>query len=149
MTNQVEEALLSAYLITRFPNAERHVHVRLGALPDISIPGLDPIKARRLAMPGLPEIDAVVVQGGLTYLIEAKVAKEWDCLGKMLIYRYLLPQTAGWENVDMTKVIPLLVLGRATAALKNCASVMGVSVDVFSIPAVEQILTYGYPSQQK
>lgn len=137
--------MLTSYLMDRFAGGKWWTHVRLGALPDIVIPGLDVVKARRLAMPGLPEIDAVAVLGTDVFLIEAKIWKEWDNLGKMLCYRWLLPQTAGWEAVDMTKVKMLLVMCRATTALKNCAAAMGVLVDVYNTQTTALLLQNGYP----
>jgi hypothetical protein len=145
MGRPLEEEMLTSYLMDRFQGGKWWVHVRLGALPDIQIPGLDVAKARLLAMPGLPELDAIAVLGADVYLIEAKVLKEWDNLGKMLVYKWLLPQTAGWEAVNMATVKMLLVLCRASQALKNCAVAMGVLVDVYNTPATAAFLQTGYP----
>jgi len=100
-------------------------------------------------MPGLPEIDAIVVDGEAIYMIEAKVAKEWENLGKMIIYRELLPQTPGWENVDVSKIRPLLVMAKASPLLKQVAERFGVEVDTYMTERAYEVLTKGWPSQQK
>jgi len=149
MGDPLEEEMLVKYLAKRFTHTEVHTHVRLGSPPQISIPGLDPEKARRMAMPGLPEVDAVVVENGAVYLIEAKVAKEWENLGKMLIYRALLPETPGWEGVDVDKIRPLLVMAKASPLLQQVAKKFGVEVDTYMTERAYEILTKGYPSQRR
>jgi len=149
MGNPLEEEMLVKYLAKRFKGTEIHTHVRLGSPPQISIPGLDPEKARRMAMPGLPEIDAIVIENGSVYMIEAKVAKEWENLGKMLIYRALLPETPGWEDVDVSKIKPLLVMAKASPLLLEVAKRFGVDVDTYMTERAYEILTKGYPSQRR
>jgi hypothetical protein len=144
----LEEELLVTYINRFFPNAHVFYHVRLGHTPDVPIAGLDAAKSRRLMMPGLPELDAIVIDGTTVYLVEAKVKKEWENLGKMLIYKYLLPKTPGWELVDVSKLKLLLVMGQATDLLKSVAASMGVSVAEYMTPRVREILTLGWPSQR-
>lgn len=144
----LEEEMLVGYITQRFPNAQVWFHVRLGALPNISIPGLDPERARRLGMPTLPEVDAIVRQGSDVWLAEAKLFKEWDNLGKITIYRTLLPKTPGWEQVDMAKVHMLMILGRVSAPLLELAQNLGVEVAVYLTDRAREILVYGFPSQR-
>jgi hypothetical protein len=148
MNQALEEEMLSAYIAATYPQSTVYFHVRIGSIPDIAIPGLDAAATRRLMLPGLPELDAIVLHQGETILIEAKVAKEWDNLGKMLIYRYLLPLTPGWEHVDVSKLKLLMVLGRASPLLKQTAAAMGVSIAVAPTARVTEILTLGFPSQR-
>jgi hypothetical protein len=140
--------MLVAYITAHFPSAHIFYHVRLGSIPNIPIAGLDFAAARRVLSLSLPEVDAIVLNGSDVYLIEAKIAKEWDNLGKMLIYRYLLPITAGWEKVNVAAIKLLMILGRATPLLVSTASAMGVSLVVAPTPRVTEILTLGYPSQR-
>jgi len=149
MGRPLEEEMLVKYLAKRFTGTEVWTHVRLGALPDLKIPGLDPEAARRLAMPGLPEIDAIVVEGEDVYLIEAKVVKEWENLGKMIIYRELLPVTPGWEGVDVRRIKPILVMAKASPLLRQVAQKFGVQVETYMTERAYEILTKGYPSQQR
>jgi len=149
MGHPLEEEMLVKYLAKRFTGTSIYTHVRLGSPPAIEIPGLDPEKARRMLMPGLPEIDAIVVDQGQIYMIEAKVAKEWENLGKMLIYRELLPVTPGWEGVDPTKIRPLLVMARASPLLQQVAKRFGVEVDTYMTERAYEILTKGWPSQRR
>jgi len=149
MGRPLEEEMLVKYLAKRFTGTSIYTHVRLGSPPPIEIPGLDPEKARRMMMPGLPEVDAIVVENGAIWLIEAKVAKEWENLGKMLIYRALLPETPGWEGVDVTKIRPLLVMAKASPLLKQVAERFGVEVDTYMTERAYEILTKGYPSQRR
>jgi len=149
MGDPLEEEMLVKYLAKRFTHTEVHTHVRLGSPPQISIPGLDPEKARRMMMPGLPEVDAIVVDGADIYMIEAKVAKEWENLGKMIIYRELLPQTPGWEGVDVSRIKPLLVMAKASPLLASVAAKFGVQVDTYMTERAYEILTKGYPSQRR
>jgi hypothetical protein len=138
-----EKELLYFYIRDKFPAATVHYSVRLGSIPEINIPGLDVARARALAMVSMPELDAIVISQGVVYLVEAKIWKVWDNLGKMLIYKHLLPQTAGWENVDMSKVIPLMVVARAPEAWAKCAASMGVSFQVYSTPRVQTLIEEG------
>jgi len=137
----LEEELLIKYVMQRWPTAKVWFHVRLGRLPNIEIPGLDPEKARRLAMPGLPEVDAIVVDGPNIYLIEAKVVRVWENLGKMMLYRTLLPQTAGWEGVDVARLKMLMVVARAPPELRAAADAQGILVDQFTTPRIEEFFS--------
>jgi len=140
MGNPLEEEQLVKYVSQRWPAARTWIHVRLGKLPDLEIPGLDPEKARRMALPAMPEIDAIVVDGDLTWLVEAKVVRVWENLGKMILYKTLLPQTPGWEGVDMSKVRLLMVVARAPAELIAAAQAQGVDVEKFTTPRIEEFL---------
>jgi len=149
MGKPLEEEMLVKYLAKKFKGTSIYTHVRLGSPPAIEIPGLDPEKAKRMMMPGLPEVDAIVVEDDKIYMIEAKVAKEWENLGKMIIYRELLPQTPGWEGVDVTKIRPLLVMAKASPLLVEVAKRFGVEVDTYMTERAYEILTKGWPSQRR
>jgi len=140
MGNPLEEEMLVKYVNQRWPGGRTWFHVRLGKLPDLEIPGLDPEKARRLAMPAMPEIDAVVVDGADVWLIEAKVVRVWENLGKMLLYKALLPQTPGWENVDVSKIKLLMVVARAPPELIAAAAAQAVQVEKYTTARIEEFL---------
>jgi len=134
----LEEEMLVKYVMGRWPAAKVWFHVRLGKLPNLEIPGLDPERARRLAMPAMPEIDCIVVDDADIYMIEAKVVRVWENLGKMMLYRNLLPNTPGWENVDLTKVKMLMVVARAPPELIAAATAQGIDVAQYTTPRIEE-----------
>jgi hypothetical protein len=100
-------------------------------------------------MPSLPEVDAVVADGEDVYLVEAKLFKIWENIGKMLIYKTLLPQTPGWENVDVQKLKLVMVVGQVTPDQLQLAQAHNIQVDVFLTDRAREILLYGFPSQRK
>ena len=135
---EFERRYIADYMREKWPRGGYGLNVPLGPIPEslIQTEGLDGAIAK--FRPWRPEIDAVYYSDAGLILIEAKVFKTFDAIGKLRMYNDLVtttPEFRPWYN----KPIQLrLVTPRITQALQLMANALNIIVDVYLTDAVKE-----------
>ena len=147
MANKPREALLLAeYIRAHFPRAHVLYDVPLGGPDQEAVGRYGYEEALALSRPYRPRVDAIIVDGKRLLLVEAKIYRWLDGIGKLPVYRGLVdvtPELArfhGWPKL-MRLLIPF-----TNPSIKYCADVVGVDVTVFSTPALDEYINVELPN---
>lgn len=137
-----ESRLISEYVAQKFPGQRHALSFPLGPEVAMSATQLTQRQRLRISRPWRPEVDALVWMDGVLLLIEAKVAEYMTGLGKLPLYKAIIPQTPelaewrGWE-VRMRLVVP-----RARAWVNVMADAIGAEIDTFEPPWMVDYYNY-------
>lgn len=137
-----ETRMLSEYLLTKFPTYRAAIGFPVG--PEIG-PSQQLIgQGKRLAVsrPWRPEVDALVWFDGVLLLIEAKVMDYFSGLGKLPLYKALIPTTPELAEWRSWEVRMRLVVPRARPWLNSTAEAVGAEIDLFDPPWLRDYYDY-------
>jgi len=93
LRREVEPRWVAEYCSKFYPNDEVRYRCPLGAPPRHLVEEMGLEKALRAFRPYRPEVDALVITKNAIILIEAKVHRYVDGIGKLLVYEALVPDT--------------------------------------------------------
>lgn len=127
-----ETAYLSRWAAGLPKGAQVFYNVRIGRTPG------DPA-LRQVMKSLLKEIDALVLTDGELWLVEAKIVRQDDALGKLKIYRDRLYQDPDWGPVAKGKTLKLVLLTPvAFETFREDAARAGVELVVWPDPEATQ-----------
>ena len=102
-------------------------------------------KGARVYRPWRPEVDALVVLPKEVILIEAKIVRWVDGLAKLPLYKAMLPDTPELEQYRSWPVKMRLVIPFTQANMELTAQRVGVELEQFSTPEIDEYLTNTLP----
>lgn len=140
MGAQRERRLIGEYIAYKFPKSRVIFGCPLGPVPEKLIATLGPRKALRMARGLRPEVDAVIVQNHRLVLVEAKIMKWLDGIAKLPVYKGLVPTTQELQPYRDYEVEMRLCLPWTSETVEEAAKSVGVTVDVFHRPWVDEYL---------
>lgn len=146
MANQLRERLLlQRYIEYRYPQHHVKIGCPLGTVPESLIIEYGRTAALRVARKMRPEVDALVFDGKTLILVEAKIARWVDGLAKLPLYKAMLPDTPELEQYRSWPVKMRLVIPFTQANMELTAQRVGVELEQFSTPEIDEYLTNTLP----
>ena len=139
-TAQVETRLLSEYLLATYSKYSYIISVPLGKLDETLLKTLGYKQAMGLSRPYRPSVDAVVILPNYLIIIEAKVWNILNGLGKLPMYKSLVPFTPELQQYMPREVIMELVVAWTNANLEIMAREAGVTVRVFCPDWMQEVV---------
>lgn len=130
-TRQVETRLVSEYILSRYANFPILYDQGLGPVPDEYLREYGYQKGIGFYDPQRPHVDAIVLLPRHFLLIEAKVWEITPGLGKLPLYKALIPTTPELKQYQPRDVLMELVVGWTKPSLEIMAGSIGVKVVVF------------------
>ena len=141
MGQQRERRLIAEYIVDRFPKARVIYGCPLGPVPQRLIATLGPRKALRMARGLRPEVDALVVQDRRLVLVEAKIQRWIDGIAKLPVYKSLVPTTEELKQYQGYDMEMRLCFPWYSETIEEAAKNLGVVLDVFHKPWIDEYLT--------
>ena len=139
-TRQVETRLVAEYLMSSYSSYTYLTKVPLGVVPESLQADVGYNKALGVMRPFRPEVDAVVVLPNYLVIIEAKVWSVVNGLGKIPLYKTLVPLTPELKQYMPRDIIMELVVGWSYANLEHMAEAAGVRVKVFCPAWLQEVV---------
>ncbi len=136
-TKQVEGPFLSSYILSHYAKFPVMYDQGLGAIPDEYLRKYGTAKAIAMYDPTRMHVDAIVLLPRYFLLIEAKVWEVMMGLGKLPIYKSLVPITPELKQYQPREILMELVVARTNDNLEWSAKDNGVKVVLFSTPGAE------------
>lgn len=130
-SRQVETRMVSEYMLQEYGKYTHMTKVPLGKVPDELMSEMGYKRAVGVTRPFRPEVDAVAILPGALILIEAKVWNVLNGLGKLPMYKSLVPFTPELVQWHHLPVIMELVVGWSNDNLELMARDAGVRVRVY------------------
>lgn len=139
-SRQVETRLVSEYLKENYSEFLFIMKQPLGVVSEDLMRREGYKKALGITRPFRPEVDAVVVLPHYLLIIEAKVWNIVNGLGKLPLYKSLVPITPELKEYMPREVLMQLVVGWSSANLEIMARDQGVEVRVYRPPWLEEVV---------
>jgi hypothetical protein len=136
----IEERMMSEYIGRFLRGANTQIHVRLGMPPGIKIGDPDWQYKRQLMMPMLLEADLLYFQGPVLWILEFKVRRFQEAIGKLLQYKLLIPETPGYQNVKPDNIKLKIVFGRPDPIAANLAKTLGIETEQYEPDWLKQMI---------
>lgn len=140
MSRQVERALIRDYILEKYPDKRVIFGCPLGPAPEKLIATWGAAKALRVARGLRPEVDAVVFEDHTLVLVEAKVTAWMDGLSKLPVYSGLVDTTPELVEYVSWERRMVLCLPYPNESVYESAKVLGVVVDSFTTPEVDEAI---------
>ena len=122
----LEERMMSEFVAERFPGQTTWVHLRVGWPNSVDPQQPGALEERQLKLSTLPEADLVVRNESSAAIYEFKIRREQEALGKLLLYRELLLQTPGYEDLTEDDIVLVIVTGREDPRVTAMAAKLGI-----------------------
>src|SRR5437867_4343236 len=135
-----EIRLLVEWAGVTFPFARLITRYRIIRPPPLIAPGFTEAEMIRLLKPTGYMIDGVIIDGTVTYVVEAKTDNESQALGQLLYYVYLLKRYAELQEFRVDDVRPVLLFARLDRDLFDFAQGKGVAATVYSPSWIQEFL---------
>lgn len=139
---RAESRLISEYLALKFPGMRVALSHPLGPEITTGSNGLSARQRLQVSRPWRPEVDAIVWFPTSILLIEAKITEYLRGLGKLPLYKALVPVTpelAAWRDLD---VRIRLVVPRSRPWLQPMIDAVGAEVDLFEPEWMREVYDY-------
>jgi len=141
MGQQRERRLIAEYIAAKFPKDRVIFGCPLGPAPQKLVATLGPRKALRMARGLRPEVDALVVRDRRLIMVEAKIRAWVDGIAKLPLYKSLVPTTPELEHYHGYDVEMRLCFPWHSEIIEAAANNLGVVLDVFHKPWIDDYLT--------
>jgi len=108
LRRELEPAWVSWYVARRWPKAIAKFRCPLGPIPEEIKAAYGETRGRKVYRPWRPEVDALVIEPGALWLVEAKIQKFMDGLSKLPVYKGLVPSTpelVEWKHLSILMVL--------------------------------------------
>jgi len=110
LRREIEPRWVSEYVLTHYAGFPASFRTPLGPVPQDWITEHGQAMATRMYRPWRPEVDAIVYLPKVLILIEAKIMKYMDGLGKILLYKEQVPISPDLkEHADKEILMELLL----------------------------------------
>ena len=131
-----EVRLLHEYLAKRFPKNDVILNTRVGDIPEeIKVRYAGDPMTQETYRAGLPRADAIVFDGDVVWIIEAKLEAELAGAAQLTMYRSRLPSTPKLvDRVAGKQIKTLLVVGRESRNLEDLCRELGHEIVIFQPP---------------
>ena len=137
---QRERRLIAENAMERFPRARLIFNCALGPVPETLIARLGPRKALRMARGLRPAVDLVVIKDRRLILVEGKILRWLDGIAKLPVYKGLVPKTEELGEYRGYDIEMRLYSPWTSEAIEEAARGVGVIVDVFHQPWIDDYL---------
>jgi len=134
--DQIEEGMLARYVGDRLKGIHTFVHLRLGQPRGFSRDNPATRETRALYLSTLPEADLVTRTLDTATIYEFTIWKPSAKLGQLQLYRDLLPETPGFEDIDAAAVKMVLVTGQNDGNITRSANTLGITVEYYLPPDI-------------
>lgn len=131
-TEYTETRLLNEWLAKEHPTALTWKRVRVGPLPKVAMAAAYIITNRW--------IDAIIQEGGVIYLIEAKLKATPTAIGQLMLYSKLFPDTPEFQQVKQLPRKLVMLVGVNDPAVKALCKDEEIEYIVFSPAWIEKWL---------
>ncbi len=122
----IEERMLGEYAARFLAFKKYAVHVRLGWPKGVDRTAPDAGLTRRYLLSTLPEADLVARDAGRATIYEFTIWRPQAKISQLQLYRKLLPDTPGYEDLDVVHVDMRLVTGQGLEELTSVAEDAGI-----------------------
>jgi hypothetical protein len=138
--NAIEERMMSEYIAKYLRSRRTYTHVRLGMPKGLKIGDPNWEYERRIKMPTLLEADLIVRMDDLLVVIEFKVRRFQEAIGKLLQYAILVPETPEFQDWPASKISLRIVFGRPESRAEDLARRLGIEVEQFEPPWLQEMI---------
>ncbi len=130
-TEQVEVRMVAEYLKDQYSKFPHITNQPLGLVDESLLKQYGYTKGLGIQRPRRPIVDAIVILPNYLVLIEAKVWQVVNGLGKLPLYKSLVPLTPELKEYNPRQVLMELVVGWTNPNLEVMAREVGVTVRVY------------------
>ncbi len=128
----LEERMLGEY-VSRFLGGKKvATHVRLGWPRGVDRTAPDAYVMRQMFLSTLVEADLVVRQDPGAVVYEFTVYRPQNKIAQLQLYRKLLPDTPGYEDLTIDRVGMKLVTGLPLESLESIATDAGIAIETYA-----------------
>jgi hypothetical protein len=131
VSEQIEKAVLNAYLWKHYNTWQTWKNQRLGPVPPSSFLQIMPADAAKYAKQFRYFADAVVSDGKKIIIIEAKVDRPINAIGQLLLYKDYFPKTPEFQSIKDLPVEMELVVVRDDLQVRESCLKQGIRFVVF------------------
>jgi hypothetical protein len=136
----IEERMMSEYIAQKLPAIHTWTHLRLGMPPGVQIGAPNWQYERQIKMPALLEADLVYMDGRAWWIVEFKVRRFQEAIGKLQQYKLLLPETPGFELTRPEYIKLKIVFGRPDPNAERLAGALDIAVEQFEPAWLKQMI---------
>lgn len=140
-TKQVEVRMVSEYCLLTYSQFPTIFDCPLGAVPETLMAEEGYAKALSMTRQFRPRVDAIVILPRYLLLIESKVWQIMNGLGKLPLYKSLVPITPELKDFRDYEVLMELVVGWTNTNLERMAGEVGVKVKLFCPSWLEEVVS--------
>jgi len=126
-----EARYVSDYILERFPGERYKLRVPLGNAPERWIEEMGAEKALRSYRSYRPEADAIVITEEKMILIEGKIFRVMDGISKLVVYRFLIPDTPELSEYQDRPIETRLVTPQPPYWATRFADHEGIEIDMY------------------
>jgi hypothetical protein len=130
-TRQVEVRMVAEYLKAQYSKFEYIISQPLGVVDQALLAKYGYEKGMGIQRPRRPSVDAVVILPRYLVIVEAKVWSVVNGLGKLPLYKSLVPLTPELKQYQPREVLMELVVGWTNPNLEVMARDAGVTIRIF------------------
>ena len=131
---------MSEYIAKNLRGRVVYTHVRLGMPPGLRIGDPNWEYERRIKLPRLLEADCIVRYDDVLQVIEFKVRRFQEAVGKLLQYAILIPQTPEFEGWPLENIQLVIVFGRPDPVAEDLAHRLYIDVEQFEPPWLKALI---------
>ena len=139
-TRQVEVRMVAEYLKATYDKFPCIQSQPLGIVDEKILADLGYEKGMAIQRPRRPSVDAVVILPRYLLIIEAKVWNVVSGLGKLPLYKSLVPLTPELREYQPRETIMELVVGWTNPNLEAMAREAGVQIRIYSPPWLKEVV---------
>ena len=136
----IEERMMSEYVSEKLRGRKNWTHLRVGMPPGVKRGAPNWEYERQIKLPRLMEADVVYWEGLDVMLVEFKVRRFQEAIGKLQQYKILLPDTPDFFDVDPDRIRLKIVFGRPDIMAENLARSLGIEVEHYEPEWLKQAI---------
>ena len=135
-----EGRLLAEFTAIRWPAAQIYLRVKLGPIVRAAVSGAE--TPAELAAVGIwrPWCDAVIAEGGLITIVEAKIRPSPGMISQLEVYARLWPATPEFEHLRSRPLRMFALMAIDVPVIRQLAAERGIVSEVYRPPWIEDYL---------